>query len=367
MLFTMEEHTFSVPLLCRGFHTASLALVICGLNYALFTPSLEPSVIVFLCSIKVAVKMGFPIRDRIESCTAITCIYIHGFGLRRMVFPIMTESIDRAGLVAYAAGFGSVVGAGRSLSLLPAVIASRGNHFGLRLAATSALAMIGANTITTAGRLGCYSSVVPVVTESINSTGFSRSATGTHSLFLTAGLAGGSNRLRPAAPAMSKSRNRFRVARTAGTSIGFSSAGSTSGALCNGSSIAMSMRGLRGLRFRGWSGGALCRRCRSLRGRLRSLCCFCPLGRFRLRHRPGCAWRFCPLLWRCLLCAGLCCDCGDGNALCCTLRSGSSSPGSGRVFCVPATGKPQKHHRCKQTQQDLGFRISFHVSMFSRA
>ena len=215
--------------------------------------------IVFFISIKITVKMGFPISNRIESCTTITCVYIHGFGFGGVVFPIMTESIDRAGLVTYTAGFGSVVGAGRSLSLLPAVIASRRNHFGLRLAATSALAMVGANTSITAGRLGRYSSVVPVVTKSRCITSFSLPTPRTASLLRTLSLTSRSYRLRPATPAVTKSRNRFRVARTTGTSIGFSSAGSTSGALCDSPSIAMSVRGLRrlsrlrlrGLRLRG--------------------------------------------------------------------------------------------------------------------
>ena len=204
--------------------------------------------IVFFISVPIYILVGNPLTISVEDRPTGALVDFYPFGFGGVVFPIMTESIDRSGLVTYTASFSSAVGAGRSLSLFPAVIASRRNHFGLRLAASSALAMISANTSITAGRLCRYSSVVPVVTKSINSTGFSLSTPRTASLLRTLSLTSRSYRLRPATPTVTKSRNRFRVARTTRTSIGFSSAGSTSGALCNSSSIAMSVRGLRGVR-----------------------------------------------------------------------------------------------------------------------
>ena len=229
------------------FHAASLALVIRRLNYVLFRPVLVTRMVIFFISIEIRILVRNQIIVGIKDRPTSALVNFYPFGFGGVVFPIMTESIDRAGLVTYTAGFGSVVGAGRSLSLFPAMIASRRNHFGLRLAATSALAMIGTNTSITAGRLGRYRSVVPFVTKSRCITSFSLSTPRTASLLRTLSLTSRSYSLRPATPAVTKSRNRFRVARTAGTSIGFSSAGCTSGALCDSSSIAMSVRGFRGL------------------------------------------------------------------------------------------------------------------------
>ena len=138
--------------------------------------------VIFFISIEIRILVRNQIIVGIKDRPTSALVNFYPFGFGGVVFPIMTESIDRAGLVTYTAGFGSVVGAGRSLSLLPAVIASRRNHFGLRFAAPSALAMISANTSITAGRLGRYSSVVPAVTESINSMGFRIPTTRTHSL-----------------------------------------------------------------------------------------------------------------------------------------------------------------------------------------